>query len=84
MPENSNTLLDKLNTLKSRYEEVKTLITDPEVIANQQRYVKLTKEYKELEDLMTVRQECRTDGQPLGKQAHPHDRKRCRAQRFGP
>ena len=57
MPENSNTLLDKLNTLKSRYEEVKTLITDPEVIANQQRYVKLTKEYKELEDLMTVRQE---------------------------
>ncbi len=52
-----NTLLEKLNTLVSRFEEVSTLITDPSVIADQGRYVRLTKEYKELEDLMAARRE---------------------------
>ena len=47
MPE-QNSILEKLDGLESRYEEVSTLITDPEVIADQERYVKLTKEYKEL------------------------------------
>ena len=36
------------------------LITDPSVIADQQRYVRLTKEYKELEDLMAARKEYAT------------------------
>lgn len=31
------------------------MITDPEVIADQNRYVKLTKEYKELGDIMDAR-----------------------------
>ena len=39
-----NTLLDRLDGLKSRFEEVSTLITDPAVIADQRRYVKLTKD----------------------------------------
>ena len=56
MSEN-NTLLDKLDTLVARFEEVSTLITDPAVIADQKRYVKLTKEYKELGDLMKARKE---------------------------
>ena len=43
MPDN-NSILEKLNGLGSRYEEVSTLIPDPGVIAAQQRYVKLTKE----------------------------------------
>ena len=51
MAEN-NTILEKLEGLVARYEEVSTLITDPNVIADQKRYVKLTKEYKELDDLM--------------------------------
>lgn len=50
-----NSILNKLDGLESRYEEVSTLITDPSVIADQQRYVKLTKEYKELGDIMSVR-----------------------------
>lgn len=50
-----NTLLEKLDALLGRFEEVSTLITDPNVIANQERYVRLTKEYKELEDLMAAR-----------------------------
>lgn len=53
----NNTLLEKLNGLVSRFEEVSTLITDPSVIADQQRYVRLTREYKELENLMTARKE---------------------------
>ena len=56
MAEN-NTLLDKLESLVARFEEVSTLITDPNVIGDQRRYVKLTKEYKELGDLMAARKE---------------------------
>ena len=54
MPEN-NSILEKLDGLEARYEEVSTLITDPAVIADQQRYVKLTKEYKDLDDIMKAR-----------------------------
>lgn len=56
MAEN-NSLLDKLDGLLARFEEVSTLITDPSVIADQGRYVRLTKEYKDLEDLMAARRE---------------------------
>ena len=56
MAEN-NSLLEKLEGLQARFEEVSTLITDPNVISDQQRYVRLTKEYKELEDLMNARKE---------------------------
>ena len=56
MADNS-TLLEKLDGLVARFEEVSTLITDPAVIADQKRYVKLTKEYKELGDLMNARKE---------------------------
>ena len=56
MAEN-NTILEKLEGLVSRFEEVSTLITDPNVIADQKRYVKLTKEYKELGDIMNARKE---------------------------
>ena len=55
-----NSLLEKLNALVARFEEVGTLITDPGVIADQQRYVKLTREYKELEGLMAARKEYAT------------------------
>ncbi len=51
----NNSILDKLDGLVSRHEEVSTLITDPNVIANQERYVKLTREYKELGDIMELR-----------------------------
>ena len=56
MAEN-NTLLEKLDGLVSRFEEVSTLITDPNVIADQKRYVKLTKEYKELNEIIKARKE---------------------------
>jgi len=55
MPVN-NSILEKLEGLESRYHEVATLITDPAVIVDQQRYVKLTKEYKDLGDIMKARE----------------------------
>ncbi len=57
MTANGNTLLEKLDGLQSRFDEVATLITDPAVIADQSRYVRLTKEYKELESLIAARDE---------------------------
>lgn len=53
----NNSLLEKLDGLVSRFEEVSTLITDPNVIADQKRYVKLTKEYKELNEIIKARKE---------------------------
>ena len=44
-------LLARLDGIEARFEEVSTLITDPSVIADMKRYVRLTKEYKELEKL---------------------------------
>ncbi|MDE6717704.1 MAG: peptide chain release factor 1 [Muribaculaceae bacterium] len=45
-------LLDRLEGLDARFEEISTLITDPAVIADQKRYVKLTKEYHDLEKII--------------------------------
>ncbi len=52
-----NNLLNKLEGLVARFEEVSTLITDPNVIGDQRRYVKLTKEYKDLGEIMKARRE---------------------------
>ena len=53
----NNNILEKLEGLVARFEEVSTLITDPNVISDQKRYVKLTKEYKDLSDIMNARKE---------------------------
>ena len=44
-------LLTRLDGIEARFEEVATLITAPDVIADMKRYVRLTKEYKELQRL---------------------------------
>ena len=51
----NNSILSKLDGLVSRFEEVSTLITDPNVISDQKRFIRLSKEYKELEDLTNAR-----------------------------
>ncbi|WP_372755331.1 peptide chain release factor 1 [Labilibaculum sp.] len=45
----NNLLLDKLEGVLIRFNEVGQLITDPEVMGDMKRYIKLSKEYKELE-----------------------------------
>jgi peptide chain release factor 1 len=49
-----SSLLEKLEGIKLRFEEVATQITDPEVISNTKKYIKLNKEYKELEKVVEV------------------------------
>lgn len=49
-----NSLLARIEGIDARFEEVSTLITDPSVIADMKRYVRLTKEYKDLEKLTAV------------------------------
>lgn len=50
-----NPLLKRLDGLDARFEETATLITDPSVIADQKRYVRLTKEYHDLEKILSAR-----------------------------
>lgn len=52
-----NKLLEKLDGLQHKFDEVSLLITDPAVIADINRYVKLNKEYSELEKIMSARKE---------------------------
>ncbi|MDR6300595.1 peptide chain release factor 1 [Mesonia maritima] len=48
-------MIDKLNIVKQRFDEVNDLIIQPDIISDQKRYVELTKEYKDLKKLMAER-----------------------------
>ncbi|WP_298790977.1 peptide chain release factor 1 [uncultured Allomuricauda sp.] len=50
-------MLDKLNIVKQRFDEVSDLIIQPDIISDQKRYVKLNKEYKDLKVLVDRREE---------------------------
>ena len=52
-----NSLLDKLQHLAARFEEIGTLITDPTIIGDMKRFVKLNKEYRDLEEIVQARDE---------------------------
>ncbi len=43
-----NFILDKLHGVRQRFEEVGELLTQPDIVSDMKRYVKLNKEYKEL------------------------------------
>jgi peptide chain release factor 1 len=47
-----NLILDKLEGVKDRFEEVGRLINEPEIISDMKRYVKLNKEYRDLEPII--------------------------------
>ena len=47
-------LLERLDGIEARFSEVGTLVTDPAVMADMKRYVRLSKEYKELEKLTSL------------------------------
>ncbi|HZW62087.1 MAG TPA: peptide chain release factor 1 [Flavobacteriaceae bacterium] len=49
-------MLDKLNMVKQRFDEINDLIIQPEVIADQKRYIQLNKEYKDLKILVDKRE----------------------------
>jgi peptide chain release factor 1 len=47
-----NVILSKLEGVKIKFEEVSQQITDPAIMSDMKKYVKLTKDYKELEPLI--------------------------------
>jgi peptide chain release factor 1 len=50
-------LQEKLQIIKQRFDEVSDLIIQPEIIADQKRYISLNREYKDLNALMEKREE---------------------------
>lgn len=70
-------ILEKLQTLSDRHEEVSALLSDPEVIGDQNRYRDLSKEYSELEPVVKTyadyvqAQESISDAKLLLKDADP-------------
>ena len=48
-------MLEKLNIVKQRFDEVSDLIIQPGIIADQKKYIELNREYKELRVLMDLR-----------------------------
>jgi peptide chain release factor 1 len=50
-------LLEKLDILVIRFEEIGKLLTDPEVIADMKRFVRLNKEYRDLGKISSARNE---------------------------
>ena len=48
----ASTLLEKLEGIRTRFDEVADLIIQPEVIADQKRYVELGRQYKQLEKIV--------------------------------
>ncbi|MBG40413.1 MAG: peptide chain release factor 1 [Flavobacteriales bacterium] len=47
-------MIDKLEAIKKRFEEVSKQIIDPDVISDMKRYIKLNKEYKDLEIIVNA------------------------------
>lgn len=47
-------ILEKLQHLADRYEEVGALLSDPEVIGQQTRFRELSREYAELESVVKL------------------------------
>jgi peptide chain release factor 1 len=50
-------MLEKLQIIKQRFDEVSDLIIQPDIMTDQQRYIQLNKEYKDLRLLMDKREE---------------------------
>ena len=50
-------MLDRLQIVKQRFDEISDLIIQPAVIADQKRYVQLNQEYKNLKGLVAKREE---------------------------
>ena len=55
----NNPLLEKLDWIQQRFEEVSGLISAPDAMSDMKRYVKLNKEYKELDNIVKASREYR-------------------------
>lgn len=53
-------MIEKIQIVKQRYDEVSDLIIQPEIISDQKRYAQLSKEYKDLGDVVKKGEEYQT------------------------
>ncbi len=47
-------MLEKIQIVKQRFDEVNDLIIQPDIISDQKRYVQLNKEYKDLKKMVDI------------------------------
>ena len=50
-------MLEKLKILQQRFNELSDLLTQPDIISDQSRYIKISKEYKELKNVVDKKNE---------------------------
>ncbi len=50
-------MLDKLYAIKARFEELGVALTNPEIVADNKKYTQVSKEYRSLKKIMTIRDE---------------------------
>ena len=70
-----NSLLEKLDGLVARFEEVSTLITDPSVLSDMNRYVSLNNDFRDLDLIVNAQKEYKSllDGIEVAKLFLEHD-----------
>ena len=49
--------LEKLHSLKSKYEDIGQALTDPDIMSDMKRYVRLNKDYKDLQPIIEAFEE---------------------------
>ena len=52
MSDNNNTLLEKIEGLKVKLDQIQAQLSDPESMADMKKYVQLNKDYKEIEPIV--------------------------------
>ncbi len=50
-------MLEKLNILEERFKEVSEMLTQPDIISDQSKYIKISKEYKDLKIIVDKKRE---------------------------
>ena len=58
-------ILERIDGLEAKFHEVSLLITDPSVIADQARYVRLNREYRDLERVLESAERYKKACKPL-------------------
>ena len=50
-------MIEKLNIIQQRFNELSDLIIQPDIISDQKKYVKISREYKELKEIVDKKTE---------------------------
>ena len=50
-------MIEKLNITQQRFNELSDLIIQPDIISDQKKYVKISREYKELKEIVDKKRE---------------------------